>query len=177
MTNPEVTHAQSLRWAAFEWWLGDAHLRAYLRELPGFDDIEAEDRAMAHAHAHPDRNLALSFLVGWPNLEVAARLVRAHRHELDGRDPGRLRPAAEALAERHPAAATLLHRALAEDVLRRASSRQYQYAVRDVRSCEGLAPFLPHEAGLETHEAFMARLRREHPRKIGFWSLADPAGR
>jgi len=169
--------AQSLRWAAFERWLGAAHLRAYLRGLPDFDDVEAEDRAMAHALAHSDRTLAVSFLVGWPNLEAANRLVRAHCHELDGRDYGRLRPAAEALAERYPAAATLLYRALAEDVLRRASSRQYQYAVRDVRSCEGLAPFLPHEAGLETHEAFVARLRREHPRKTGFWSLLDSAGR
>ena len=162
---------------AFERWLGADHLRAYLRGLPDFDDVEAEDRAVVHALAHPDRNLALSFLAGWPNLEAAARLVRDNRYDLNGRDYGRLRPAAEALAERHPAAATLLHRLLAEDVLQRASSRQYQYAARDVRSCEGLAPFLPNEAGLETHDAFMARLRREHPRKSGFWSLLGPAGR
>ena len=168
--------AQALRWAAFERWLSAAHLRAYLRGLPDFDDVEAEDRAMAHALAHPDRNLALSFLVGWPNLDAASRLVRDHRGEFDGRDYGRLRPAAETLAERYPVAATLLHRALAEDVLLRASSRQYQYAARDVRSCESLASFLPDEAGLETHDAFMARLRREHPRKSGFWSLLNPAG-
>ena len=165
--------AQALRWTLFERWLTATHLRSYLRGLPDFDDVEAEDRAMAHALVHPDRNLALSFLVGWPNLEAANRLVRDHCGELEGRDYGRLRPAAEALAERYPAAATLLHRALAEDVLQRASSRQYQYAARDVRSCEGLAPFLPDEAGLETHDAFMARLRREHPRKSGFWSLLD----
>ena len=169
--------AQALRWTAFERWLGADHLRAYLRGLPDFDDVEAEDRAVAHALAHPDRNLALSFLAGWPNLEAAARLVRDNRYDLNGRDYGRLRPAAEALAERHPAAATLLHRLLAEDVLQRASSRQYQYAARDVRSCEGLAPFLPDEVGLETHDAFMARLRREHPRKSGFWPLLGPAGR
>jgi len=168
---------QALRWAAFERWLSAAHLRAYLRGLPDFDDVEAEDRAIAHALAHPDRNLALGFLVGWPNLEAANRLVRGHCHDLDGRDYGRLRPAAEALAERYPAAATLLHRALAEDVLQRASSRQYQYAARDVRSCEGLAPFMQNDAELETHNAFMARLRREHSRKSGFWPLLGPAGR
>lgn len=89
---------------------------------------------------------------------------------------GLLRPAANALAERHPAAATLLHRTLAEDVLRRASSRQYQYAARDVRAYEGLAPFLPEEAELETHEAFMVRLRREHARKSGSWPLLGPIG-
>jgi hypothetical protein len=136
--------------------------------LPDFDDVEAEDRAMAHALGHPDRNLALSFLMGWPNLHMANRLVRAHHLELSGRDYGRLRPAAEALAEKYPAAATLLHRVLAEDVLQRASSRQYQYAAGDVLACASLASLLPDELGLESHAAFMARLRREHPRKTGF---------
>jgi hypothetical protein len=169
--------AQALRWEAFSRWLSATHLRPYLRALPDFDDVEAEDRAMAHALRHPDRNLALSFLTGWPNLHMANRLVRAHHLELSGRDYGRLRPAAEALAEKYPAAATLLHRVLAEDVLQRASSRQYQYAARDVLACASLASVLPDEPGLESHAAFMARLKREHPRKIGFWSLLEPAAR
>ena len=118
--------------------------------------------------------MALTFLVCWPKLEAANQLVRAQHGKFDERDYGRLRPAAEALAEKYPAAATLLHRALAEDVLRRASSRQYQYAARDVRACESLASLLPAEVALENHAAFMARLRREHPRKAGFWSLFGP---
>ncbi|PHK93396.1 hypothetical protein CR162_18850 [Pseudoroseomonas rhizosphaerae] len=165
--------AQALRWDAFRRWLTPQHLRPYLRGLPDFDDVEAEDRAVAHALAHADRNLALSFLAGWPRLDAANRLVRAHHEEMDGRDYGRLRPAAEALAERYPAAATLLHRVLAEDVLRRASSRQYTYAVRDVRSCASLALLLPMEPDLESHEMFLARLRREHGRKAGFWTLLE----
>ncbi len=165
--------AQALRWEAFRRWLTAAHLRPYLRGLPDFDDVEAEDRAVAHALSHPDRNLALAFLVGWPRLEAADRLVRAHHGAFDGRDYARLRPAAETLAEKHPAAASLLHRALAEDVLRRASSRQYRYAARDVAACASLAPLLPDDAGLEAHAAFLARLRREHPRKAGFWALLE----
>jgi hypothetical protein len=99
--------------------------------------------------------------------------VREHHRAFDGRDYTRLRPAAEALAEKHPAAATLLHRALVEDVLKRAASQQYQYAVRDVRACAGLASFLPAEDDLESHAAFMERLKRDHPRKVGFWSLLN----
>jgi hypothetical protein len=165
--------AQALRWEAFSRWLRAAHLRPYLRSLPDFEDVEAEDRAMAHALSHPDRHRALTFLTEWPNLLMANRLVRAHHRAFDGRDYTRLRPAAEALAEKHPAAATLLHRALVEDVLKRAASQQYQYAVRDVRACAGLASFLPAEDDLESHAAFMERLRREHPRKTGFWSLLN----
>jgi hypothetical protein len=141
--------AQGLGWAAFERWLSVTHLRAFLRGLPDFDDVEAEQKAIAHALSHSDRGLALTFLVTWPNLDAANRLVRAHHAELDGRDYGRLRPAAEAHTEKHPVAATLLHRVLAEDVLRRASSRQYPYAARDVRACAGLATFLTAENGLE----------------------------
>jgi len=170
--------AQALRWEAFRRWLSAGHLRAYLRGLPNFDDVEAEDRAIAHALAHEDRDRALAFLVAWPNLEAASRLVRAHHEQLDGRDYGRLRPAADALAERYPAAASLLHRRLAEDVLQRAASRHYQYAARDVLAAAALAPVLSEEEGPESHDAFMARLRREHPRKAAFWSLlGDVAGR
>ena len=64
---------------------------------------------MRHALSHPDRALALTFLVSWPYLEAANRLVRAHHNELDGRDCMRLRPAAEALARKFPAAAMLLY--------------------------------------------------------------------
>ena len=41
--------AQRLRWAAFEERLSADQLRAYLKRLPDFDDVEAEERAMKHA--------------------------------------------------------------------------------------------------------------------------------
>lgn len=167
--------AQTLRWEAFCRWLSAPHLKAHLRALTGFDDVEAEERAIAHALGHPDRNLALAFLIGWPDLAAANRLVLARSSAMEPRDYYRLRPAAEALAERYPVAAALLYRALTEDVLRRAASKYYQYAARDVLSCARLAERLPNETGVESHTAFMERLRREHPRKIGFWTLLSTA--
>ncbi len=47
--------AQDLRWTTFQRFLSAEHLRAHLRGLPDFDDVEAEERATAHALAHPDR--------------------------------------------------------------------------------------------------------------------------
>ena len=41
--------AQRLRWAAFEQRLSTDQLRAYLKRLPNFEDVEAEERAMQHA--------------------------------------------------------------------------------------------------------------------------------
>nr|WP_052402990.1 DUF6880 family protein [Roseomonas aerilata] len=43
--------AQALRWEAFRRWLTPQHLRPYLRALSGFDDVEAEEGAVAHALA------------------------------------------------------------------------------------------------------------------------------
>jgi hypothetical protein len=58
-----------------------------------------------------------------------------------------------------------------ESILDRASANQYGYAVRDVRNYESLAGQLPEDAGIEGHDAFMARLRKEHGRKSKFWEL------
>ena len=64
--------AQAFRWDCFERTLSDSYLRAYLKRLPDFDDIEAEERAMAYAMAHPSLLHALQFFLGWPALERAA---------------------------------------------------------------------------------------------------------
>ena len=82
-----------------------------------------------------------------------------------------LAAAAEALAGKYPVAATLLYRLMIESILGRASANQYGYAVRDVLNCESLARQLPEDSGIEGHDAFMARLRKEHGRKSKFWEL------
>ena len=38
--------AQVFRWQCFERTLSSAHLRTYLKRLPDFDDLEAEERAI-----------------------------------------------------------------------------------------------------------------------------------
>ena len=165
--------AQELRLDAFHRWLSPAHVALFAGwRIRGYR--LAEERAMAHALAHPDTAPGTDLPRRLANLDAANRLVRAHPEDGDGRDYGRLRPAAEALAGKFPAAATLLHRALAEDVLRRAPRVQYAYAARDVRACAALASLLPDEEGLESHATFLARLKRQHPRKIGFWSVLAP---
>ena len=41
--------AQAFRWQCFERTLSIAHLRAYLKPIPDFEDLEAEERAMSYA--------------------------------------------------------------------------------------------------------------------------------
>ncbi|GBQ60862.1 DUF6880 family protein [Komagataeibacter swingsii] len=163
--------AQSLRWKVFRDRLSLSHWQAYQRHLSDYDAIDAEERALNHIRKFPVRGVALSTLLEWPALDAAARLVREHTAELDGRDYGTLRPAADRLSESYPNEATLLYRLLVEAVLDKALSRYYSYAAKDLASCRLLALMLTTADGMETHEAFVTRLKAQHKRKLGFWTL------
>ena len=167
---------QAVRWRHFERFLSTDHLRAYLKRLPDFDDFEAEQKALDVAAAHKQVARGLAFFIEWRALDRADRLVRERLTALDGRLYEVLRPAAEALEEKFPEAASLLYRRLIESVLERGSSKQYQYAARDLLSCARLAPHLPVPRSIESHAEFVARLQKAHGRKYGFWGLIEPKG-
>ena len=162
--------AQSFRWTCFEQDLSVEHLRAFLKRLPDFEDFSAEERAMAHAMAHPDVLDALQFFLGWPALGRAASLLTARHAELDGDHYEYLVPAAEALAERYPLAATLALRAMVDFTLSAARSSRYGHAAQHLATCAALAADIADFGALEEHDAYVARLKREHGRKYGFWS-------
>lgn len=169
--------AQAVRWRHFERFLSVEHLRAYLKRLPDFEDFETEQKALDVAAAHEQAARGLAFFIAWRAHDRADRLVRERLTALDGRLYEVLRPAAEALEEKFPEAASLLYRRLVESVLERGSSKQYQYAARDLLSCARLAPHLPVPGSIESHAAFVARLQKAHVRKYGFWGLIEPKGR
>lgn len=166
-----AAEAQAGRWALFETTLEAAPLREHLARLPDFADVEVEARALAHAAAWPDLDDALAFLVEWPAHEAAAAIVESRVAELDGEDFHALAPAAEALAGRHPLAATLLWRSMVEDALTHTRSGRYAHVARHVQDCTGVAPRIADFGRFEPHDAWVARLRREHARKWKFWRM------
>ena len=105
-------------------------LREHLAHLPDFEDVDALDAAFAHALGSPLIYAALGFLVAWPRLDLAARLVVERRAQWDGRHYEILAPAAEALESRQPLAATILYRALIDSILARGQSPAYPHAAR-----------------------------------------------
>lgn len=103
--------AQQVRWASFERTLSAERARAFTRRLADFDDVEAEARAFEHAAGHADADRALAFLIDWPALPEAARLIEARADALTF-SGGQVDLWAERLRQRYPAAAhTLLRRA------------------------------------------------------------------
>lgn len=175
----EADAAQALRWDGFGKTLDAALLREHVSRLGDFDDEEALDRAFAIARGFPVALSALTFLLDWPRPDEAARLVLERVREWDGGRYDVLPGAAAALAEKYPAAATVLYRALLDDILSAARSSAYGHAAQYFRTLQDLAGRLPNGAGVETHDAYVAGLRQMHGRKAGFWSRVreDPPER
>lgn len=168
--------AQDLRWRTFEMTLDEDMLRAYIADLPDFNEFEALDRAFAHAAAHPQRYRSLAFFLAWPRLDLAAKLVLEHSAAWEGRHYGALVPAAETLEHDHPVAAMVLYRALIDDILARARSPAYGHAARYLAKLGALgAGDIGASCGLIDHQAYRATLRRAHGRKSGFWNMVDDA--
>jgi hypothetical protein len=165
--------AQAARWSCFERSLSAQHLRAYLKRLPDFDDVEAEERALGHAERYESLLEAVSFLVSWPALDRAARIVLQRAQELDGDHYEILTPVADALAGKYPLAATLALRAMIDFSLAQGRSSRYGHAARHLVECASLASTIQDFGTFETHDAYVSRLRGEHGRKTSFWSLTS----
>ncbi len=166
----QIETAQQIRWTAFERHLFVDRLRNYLKRLPDFDDVIAEEKAMNHALAFHDAMSALHFFIEWPSLTNAAKLVTQRYAEIDGNAYYLLDPAARALEGRHPLAAVLLRRAMIDDTLESAKSTRYRHAARHLAECASLHTANQDYGAFENHPAFVADLQTNHRRKEGFWA-------
>ncbi|MBS0296952.1 MAG: hypothetical protein JSR45_11620 [Proteobacteria bacterium] len=110
--------AQAARWASFERTLSLERARAFVSRLPDFEDVEAETRAFGLAAAHADFGRGLAFLMDWPALPDAARMIQARPEEIRVSAENAELWAAR-LRARQPAAANLLLRKTAAQALRR----------------------------------------------------------
>ncbi|MDT2076566.1 MAG: hypothetical protein RMX26_11325, partial [Planktomarina sp.] len=131
--------AQAHRWLCFESSLSVNHLRAFLKELSDFEDVEAENCARAYALTYPDVFRALHFCLKWSDLLTAAQLVKARADELDGDHYELLTLAADALRDRHPLAATLLWRAMIDFALIEGRASRYGHVAHHLNDCDAVA--------------------------------------
>ncbi len=161
--------AQADRWSCFERSLSIPHLRAHLKRLPDFDDFDAEERALDYARSYENPLRALSFLASWPALDRAAALTIRQAADLDGTRYEILTPAADAMAGKYPLAATLVLRSMIDFALTHRRSSRYKHAARHLMACSSLASAIEDFGAYEAHDAYEARLRREHGRKRSFW--------
>jgi len=119
--------AQSVRWASFERTLSVERAKSYASRLADFDDVDAEGRAIVYVAKHPDFARALSFLMAWPALADASRMIQTRPNDVEAA-PEEAEAWAAKLRRRQPAAAHLLLRKVAAAAFRR----------RDFKTCDRL---------------------------------------
>ncbi|MEL6523708.1 MAG: DUF6880 family protein [Pseudomonadota bacterium] len=162
--------AQAHHWLCFENRLSVGHLRAFLKNLPDFEDVDAEDRARSYALTYPDVLSALQFCITWKDLPTAAQLVQARCDEIDGNHYELLTPAAEALRERYPLAATLLWRAMIDFALTEGRSSRYGHAAQHLNDCALAAQEIETFATRPNHDDYVDSLQSRHSLKSSFWT-------
>jgi hypothetical protein len=124
----DAAAAQTTRWSSFERTLSPERAKAFVRRLADFDDVEAEARAFDFAALHPDFRRGLRFLMSWPALAEANRMILSRPDDVQA-SPDEAETWASNLIGRHPEAALLLLRKVAATAFRR----------RDFVNCDRLS--------------------------------------
>ena len=161
--------AQSVRLERFRRTLEADYLRAYLKRLPDFDDIEAEDEELDRVKMWPDANAALGLLVAWPSFDRAANLVIDRVREMDGHDAERLTYAADRLSSRYPLAALLLQRQIVEARLAALGDTAHEAAVLPFLEAESLARHIDDFGRHDPHDTWRKKLANTYARRTVFW--------
>jgi hypothetical protein len=167
--------AQAVRWSIFATSLSAGILDEYLSRLPEDVVTEARQRAIATACRHPDVHQSLPLLTEL-SPDIAADLVHERLGEIRGEAYWVVRPVADRLKESHPVAAILLHRRMADAVLRRGQSQHYDHAVRDLVAAERLVPNVEDWLGHPPQEAYRRQVATEHRQKRAFWERMRRVG-
>jgi len=154
--------AQETRWIAFERTLSVARAKAFIKRLGDFDDVEAEGRAFAHAARHADFHKGLAFLMAWPALPEAAKMIQARADDIERVDDD-VEMWATRLRVRQPAAAHLLLRREAAVAFRRrdlALADRLTQEADSIEAGEGAPPpnpLFPAKAGIHAERQLKAR--------------------
>lgn len=170
--------AQAARWECFRGTMDGSYLQDYLSQLPPFEDVEAEQRAIELAASNSDVLQGLNFLLNWPTATaVAARVLLEHHADLLNGDHYYLfSAAAEQLNADHPLAATVALRSMVDFTLSHARSSRYGYAADHLHTCQLLSRRITDWGPVTPHEVYMASIRSNHARKSAFWSKAKALG-
>ena len=168
----QKAEAQDLRWSSFEATLNVSILKEHLAALADFEEFDVLDRAFAYALQTKDIYSALSFFMEWPKHDMASKLVIDNQAKWNGNHYYQLATIAKDLEHEYPLAATILYRALLDDILASARSKAYPYAAHYLSVLESLAPQLDDTIlRIAPHATYFLDIQKQHARKSGFWAV------
>lgn len=127
----------------------------------------------AHDYAQPLR--ALSFFYEAQFFDECSKLIRNRHQQISGENYYTIRPIVNVLKEIDPLSATLLFRRLVEPVLERAISKYYDFAVKDLLSCQKLSEKINDWGPFERHVDYFNRIFLAHKKKHSLWQRYEEA--
>jgi hypothetical protein len=112
-----------------------------------------------------------AFLTAMGQWDAAENYLQARAEQLNGDHYQFLLPLAETFESlARPLTASLLYRALLDSILSRARTTTYGHGARYLRKLDLLAQTVSDWRNIEPHAVYVEQLRRQHGRKISFWS-------
>jgi hypothetical protein len=168
--------ARQILWQRFERCLGAEDYLAYLKHATESERDTAQAKAVALAKKYTHLSSTLAFLADIQQWDEVNALILQHAKAdtLNGAYYSQYRKLSTTLAKQgRGLAATLLCRALVTDVLYRAQSKYYHYAVSDLKKANNFAQTVSDWQDFATHDTFMQTLQTQHARKSAFWSKLD----
>ncbi len=165
--------AQMLRWDSFCQTLNSDMLREHIKHLDDFAEFEVLDRAFNHAYNFRNKGMALYFLINWPKLDYAAKLVMETTDQWDRESYRIFDRAAAALKQNYPVAATILYRLLVSNIVSTGNSQFYKEAAKFLSELANLAPAseIINHPNMKKHEIYYAELFKANHKKRTFWEL------
>lgn len=155
----------------FRFSLNSSALQSYLKLLPDFDDIEAEEAELNQVEQSYDVTDALHFLVSWGALDRAARVAITRAEALNGDKYYMLNDVAAALEVEFPLAASIILRAMICDCLDRRKSKRYRYAAQNLLKCQAMADDIEDFQQHLDHSSFLSAIKVQYSKNQRFWRI------
>ena len=112
-----------------------------------------------------------TFIINIKQYDVAAEEILRYKEELDGHYYHFLIFWLKSLKrEGHFVACSLIYRALIDNILQKARSKNYKYAVSYMRQLDKLAEKIEDWKGINDHTAYFEQLKEDHKLKKSFWA-------
>ncbi|MDR1236026.1 MAG: hypothetical protein LBJ96_03385 [Holosporaceae bacterium] len=108
---------------------------------------------------------ALDFFVQRKFIDECSILVQSKVDSLSEESYYSVRPAAKMLRDKHPLSATLLYRKMIDCIAGKGESKYYDYAVKDLLTCEELSKKIDDYKCFKSHGEYFADFQEKHKRK------------
>jgi hypothetical protein len=169
--------AQDVRLSCFRRYLCADALRDYLKQVPDFDDIQAEYDALAFAADFPDPCASVRFFLRYDRPALAADRILSEPDAWATVDHWGQDDAAEELAPHHPLAASILLRGRTTQIMREDAKELFHEARSHLKVLRSLARQAEADnrrpGGYEQHAIWFANLRDRMPECRFFLKKTD----